>query len=103
MPASRAPFEEIVTFAYTFDGYEVLGMERCATLANEAMSAFGRDRSLPNDLDALRACLFFEARRWIVLEREPDIRSRLYVDALLERIAERAEALSDGGEALPLA
>jgi hypothetical protein len=103
LPSSRAPFEEIVTFAYTFDGYEQLGLERCGALANATASRFMQDRSLPHDLDALRACLFFEARRWIVLEREPDVRARLYVDALLERIAERVEDLAEEARPLPLA
>jgi hypothetical protein len=103
LPASRAPFDEVVAFAYSYHGYEQLGLERCAGLANETLSCFLVDRSLPDDLDVLRACLFFEARRWIVLEREPDLRARLYVDALLERIGDLAEALSEVGQPLPRA
>jgi hypothetical protein len=103
LPAGRAPFEEIVTFAYTFDGYAHYGMEHCGTLANETYATWTQAQTLPDDLDALRACLFFEARRWIVLEREPDIRARLYVDALLEAIGDAVEACAEGAEALPLA
>jgi hypothetical protein len=102
LPASRAPFEEIVEFAYTFDGYARFGLEGCGTLANETLARFLHDRTLPDDLDALRACLFFEARRWIVLEREPDTRARLYVDALLERVGERLDELTEGSRPLPL-
>jgi hypothetical protein len=100
LPSGRAPFEEIVTFAYTFDGYGRYGLDGCGTLANETYDTWTRGRSLPRDLDALRSCLFFEARRWIVLEREPDTRARLYVDALLEAIGDELDSLE--GDALPL-
>jgi hypothetical protein len=103
LPSSRAPFEEIVTFAYTYDGYEQMGLERCGALANATLARFLEDRSLPADLDSLRACLFFEARRHIVLELEPDVRARLYVDALLERIADALEDLALEASPLPLA
>jgi hypothetical protein len=102
LPASRAPFDEIVAFAYTYDAYAELGLERCGALANETMARFLAERLLPDDLPTLRACLYFEARRWIVLEREPDTRSRLYVDALLERIGDVADAQGDGALPLPL-
>lgn len=103
VPSARADFDEIVTFAYTFDGYERFGATGCGELANATLTGFLDDRTLPADLDALRACLFFEARRWIVLEREPDTRARLYVGALLTRIAERLDQIADGARPLPLA
>jgi hypothetical protein len=103
VPPMRADFDDIVVFAYTFDGYERFGLEACGELANQTLARFLADRTLPADLDELRACLFFEARRWIVLEREPDTRARLYVGALLERLAERLDAAHEGASALPLA
>jgi len=103
VPDPRADFEDIVAFAYRFDGYARLGVEGCGELANRTLAAYLRDRSLPDDLDELRACLFFEARRWIVLEREPDTRARLYVGALLDRLGDRLDDLHDGAAALPLA
>ena len=103
VPAARAEFDDIVRFAYTFDGYARFGLEGCGELANATLTRFLADRALPDDLDVLRACLFFEARRWIVLEREPDTRARLYVGALLEAIEDRLDDLHEGAEALPLA
>lgn len=103
VPDPRAPFEEIVAFAYGFDGYARFGVEGCGALANEVAAAYVRERRLPDDLDTLRACLFFEARRAIVLETEPDTRARLIVGALLERLADQLDALHESSLALPTA
>lgn len=103
VPSLRAEFDDVIAFAYTYDGYARYGLEGCGELANATLTRFLADRALPDDLDELRACLFFEARRWIVLEREPDTRARLYVGALLAAIEERLDDLHEGAEALPLA
>ncbi|MDA0699876.1 MAG: hypothetical protein O3A02_01530 [bacterium] len=103
VPDPRADFEDIVTFAYGFDGYARFGLEACGELANRTLTTFLADRSLPDDLDELRACLYFEARRFIVLEQEPDTRARLYVGALLDRLADRLDAFHVGSAELPLA
>ena len=103
VPATRAEFDDIVRFAYTFDGYARFGLEGCGELANGTLAHFLATRNLPDDLDELRACLFFEARRWIVLEREPDTRARLYVGALLSAIEDALDDLHDGATLLPSA
>jgi hypothetical protein len=103
VPDPRADFEDIVAFAYRFDGYARFGLEACGELANRTLSTFLSERRLPDDLDELRACLYFEARRWIVLAREPDTRARLYVGALLDRLCDRLDDLHDGATELPLA
>ena len=103
VPSLRAEFDDVITFAYSYDGYARYGLEGCGELANTTLRRFLAERVLPGDLDVLRACLFFEARRWIVLEREPDTRARLYVGALLEAIEDRLDDLHEGAEALPLA
>jgi hypothetical protein len=103
VPSGRAEFDEIIVFAYTFDAYARFGLEACGAMANATQAHFVDTRALPSDLDTLRGCLFFEARRWIVLEREPDTRARLYVGALLVAIEDALDALHDGAEALPLA
>lgn len=90
LPQLRDPFDAIVRFAYTFDGYERFGMQLCGEMANRAAAHFYREKELPGwieaDLDRLRGALFFEARRWILLEREPDVRALFYIHALIERI-----------------
>ena len=103
VPDPRADFEDVVAFAYGFDGYAHYGLAACGELANRTLATFLAERRLPDDLDELRACLYFEARRWIVLEREPDTRARLYVGALLDQLAERLDAFHEGTAELPLA
>lgn len=103
VPDPRADFEDVVAFAYGFDGCARFGLEGCGELANRTLGAFLHDRRLPDDLDQLRASLYFEARRWIVLQREPDTRARLYPGALLEHLGDRLDAQQDGATALPLA
>lgn len=96
LPGPREPFESVIRFAYTFDGYERFGMRLCGEMANRGLSHFLEGGRLPSwlegDLDRLRACLYFEARRWIRLEREPDTRSLIYVHRLIEAIGSAAEA-----------
>lgn len=107
LPGPRAPFEEVVALAYRFDGYRAFGMRLCGEMANRALAAFQRTGELPawlgHDLDRLRACLYFEARRWIVLEREPDTRSLMYVHRLIATIGDALDArdadANAGGEA----
>lgn len=103
LPGPRAPFEEVVHLAYTFDGYERFGMRLCGEMANRALNAFQRTAELPGwltgDLDRLRGCLYFEARRWILLEREPDTRSLIYVHRLIAAIGDALALGEDAAEA----
>lgn len=101
LPGPRAPFEEVVQLAYRFDGYQAFGMRLCGEMANRALDGFQRTGELPawlgHDLDRLRACLYFEARRWIVLEREPDTRSLMYVHRLISAIGDALDARDQAG------
>lgn len=91
LPHPREPFDEVVRFAYGFDGYEHFGMRMCGEMANRAMRHYLDGGDLPGwlegDLDRLRGCLYFEARRWILLAREPDTRSLVYVHRLIEAVS----------------
>ena len=93
LPRPREPFDTVVRFAYTFDGYAAFGMEMCGAVANRGRSQWTELGVIPDwlagDLDRLRASLFFEARRWIVLEREPDTQSLMYVHDLIRVIEDR--------------
>lgn len=90
LPRPREPFEAVVRFAYTFDGYAAFGMEMCGAVANRGRSQWTELGEIPTwlagDLDRLRACIYFEARRWIVLEREPDTQSLMYVHDLIRAV-----------------
>lgn len=91
LPHKRDPFDSLVKFAYTFDGYGHYGMEQCAAIANRALSTFYHTNSLPDDLDTLRACLFFEARRWTLYKQEPDNKGLIYMHALIDRIKKKIQ------------
>lgn len=85
----------LIEFAHTFDGYERWGsFERCAEIANR------RDHS---SLDALRTCLFFEARRWRHFGESPDAGALAYWRELVSGIRAHLLARQAGpaGEAQP--
>ena len=95
LPHPRDPFDEVVRFSATFDGYAHFGLEMCGEMANRAHTQWIETHAIPSwlggDLDRLRGCLYFEARRWIRLEREPDTRSLMYVHALVAAIEDAIE------------
>jgi hypothetical protein len=88
-PKRRDPFDRVVKFACTFDGYAHFGMEQCAEIANTALSTFYHSQDLPDDVDTLRACLFFEARRWTLYQKEPDNKGLIYIHALIDRLGKQ--------------
>jgi hypothetical protein len=90
-PKRRDPFNKIVEFASTFDGYAHFGMNKCAEIANTALSTFYHTQVLPEDINVIRACLFFEARRWTLYQKEPDNKGLIYIHALIDRLAKKLE------------
>lgn len=72
-----AKWDDWNQFALTFNGYEALGHEQCARLANQKS---------PKTLTEYRACLFFEARRWRHFGQPPDEEAHAYIQSLLEGI-----------------
>lgn len=95
-PKRRDPFDRIVKFAYSFDGYAHFGMEKCAELANASLSNFYHSQVLPEDIDAIRACIFFEARRWTLYQKEPDNKGLIYIHALIDRLEKQLKAKTEG-------
>lgn len=80
-------------FALTFDGYRYFGgddgaAERLGRFADSIRDAFQKDGKLPAlDLAQLRACLFFEQRRWCKASMTgPDERAKNYLQHLLATI-----------------
>ena len=88
IPTPRATWTQITNFALTFDGYQELGQERLARIANEAL-----DGKLPTDLAQLRGVLFFEQRRWRHYGEAPDRKAMRHIRAIIRRIRETASAL----------
>lgn len=82
------------TFALTFDGYRYFGGDegagdRLGDFANSIRHAYERDSALPEiDLAQLRACLFFEQRRWCKhsMERTCPADAAIYLGALVDAI-----------------
>ncbi|WP_433059914.1 hypothetical protein [Dactylosporangium sp. CS-033363] len=96
VPDTRAGFEELLRFAQTYNGYALHGgLSGLRAFLGAAWGEREAVEELPDDVDLLRACLFFEHRQhyfsggMYVFETEPK------VVALLERI--RAVA----GETVP--
>ena len=90
-PGRGATFDVVQKFGYSFDGYAALGMEDCAKIANAALSDYYHKDELPDDLDTLRACMFFEVRRWSLYEQMPDTKANIYMFALVDAIREKLE------------
>jgi len=90
LPAREAEWDNIALFALSFDAYKQYGsFEDYARVANDRLKAFGIDKSLSKTLTDLRACLFFEQRRWHHFGRDPDEETMEYIHALLEAIREK--------------
>ena len=88
IPGDRASLGTIMKFALTIDGYRALGPERLAKVANMCRAS-GR---LPDDLTALRACLFYEQRSLRHLEQAPSAKDMRHIRALVRAIRRRVLA-----------
>jgi hypothetical protein len=65
LPSTDAPEDAYHRFALSFNGYEEMGsVRRCGRIANGSIERWRSDGQLPQMIDELRACLFFEQRRW---------------------------------------
>lgn len=79
-------------FALTLNGYEIMGgLHECGELANRVKKGFSAKlESLQGlSLTDLRACLFFEQRRFRHFGEEPQGDDRVFVNALLDAIRQR--------------
>ncbi len=92
VPPEDAPWwPDGSAFALTFNAYDRLGsFDSVAKLANDTAAGFAANGALPPDIDELRACLFFEQRRYRHFDSDPYERSksREYLKALIRRIRE---------------
>jgi hypothetical protein len=91
VPGPACSVLEIHRFALTFDGYARGGFVAAAEVANPALSNWFADGSLPEDLDELRTCLFFEQRRHRHMDSGfggPADPNEPYLRALIEKIRE---------------
>lgn len=84
IPGPNAPWREIEVFALTFDGYKRIG-PRLGELAERHRKA----RTVPDDLDELRGCLFLQQRSWRHAQCVPDDAGMKHIRALIEGIRKK--------------
>ena len=93
LPSRRASWKNILPFAHSFNGYEYCGsVQKCREIAKQGVASYKANGDLKLSLTDLRTCLFFEARRWKHLEKNPSNSGLEYVRALLEAIRIRVQA-----------
>ena len=88
VPPVTAAWNIIGNFALTLNGYKAVGEDECGYLANRVRGEFATDGACFQrlSLTELRACLFFEQRRFRHFGDEPEGEDRIYANALLEAI-----------------
>ena len=80
LPTSYGEWTDYARFALSFDPKD---REVCRELASDAFARWQRTGDVPRRLEELRACLWFEQRRWRFLGREPDSEGMRYTGALI--------------------
>jgi hypothetical protein len=92
IPRPDAPWlPDLVQYALTFDGVGAFGgLGPLGDYANECRKRWAADGALPEHVAELRACLFFEQRRFQHFGCEPRNADDHYVRALLESIRQKA-------------
>jgi hypothetical protein len=90
LPSRYAAWKNIIPFAHSFNGYEHCGsVQKCREVARQGVALHKANQDLTQSLSDLRTCLFFEARRWKHLEKNPSKTGLVYVHALVEAIRVR--------------
>lgn len=81
IPPADGDWKEIERFALTLNGYAAMGQ-----LLGDLADQHARAGTLPVDLTELRACLFFEQRRWRQFDAPPEGKPMAHIIRLLEAI-----------------
>ena len=90
VPRRGESWDAVSDFALSYDGYGY--WDDLPTLAGRVLQRWTRRRSLPDTLDELRGCLFYEQRRWHHFGEEPTGRSAEYMWAMVDAIGALAAA-----------
>jgi hypothetical protein len=84
LPPVGSDWTAYASFASTFDPTESYrSVEACGEVASWAFSRWQATGQVPNKLDALRACLLFELRRWRFLRQDPNAEGMRWINALI--------------------
>jgi hypothetical protein len=84
-------YDVISEFALTFSGYDYYP-DTCGDIADRALERYGHSGAVPDSLSELRACLFYEQRRWRHFDEDPDPEALEYIHALVEAIRTKVAA-----------
>jgi hypothetical protein len=80
LPTTYGDWSDYARFAVTFAPKD---REGCREFATSAFANWRRTSEVPRSLQELRACLWFEQRRWRFMGREPDAEGMQYAAALI--------------------
>jgi hypothetical protein len=84
IPAHGDSWDAVSTFSLSYDGYAY--WDDVTELASRSMRGWTRARTLPATVDEVRACLFYEQRRWHHFGEDPNGRGAQYIWALLDAL-----------------
>jgi hypothetical protein len=84
VPERTDTWDAVSSFSLSYDGYAY--WDDVSELATRSLRSWTRAHTLPGSIDELRACLFFEQRRWHHFGEEPNGRGAQYVWALLDSL-----------------
>jgi hypothetical protein len=88
IPRRGDTWDAVSDFALSYDGHAY--WSDLPELANRVLQRWTRTRALPDTLDEIRGCLFYEQRRWHHFGEEPTGRSADYIWALVDAVGVRA-------------
>jgi hypothetical protein len=84
VPDHGDSWDAVSSFSLSYDGYAY--WDDVTELATRSIRNWTRTRQLPGSIDEVRACLFYEQRRWHHFGEEPNGRGAQYVWALLDSL-----------------
>jgi len=84
IPDHTGTWDAVASFCLSYDGYAY--WDDVSELATRSIRNWTRAHALPDSIDEVRACLFYEQRRWHHFGEEPNGRGAQYVWALLDSL-----------------
>jgi hypothetical protein len=84
IPERGDPWDAVSSLSLSYDGYAY--WDDVIELATRSIRSWTRDRAVPGTIDEVRACLFYEQRRWHHFGEDPSGRGALYIGALLDTL-----------------
>jgi hypothetical protein len=90
LPTTYGDWSDYARFAVTFAPKD---RESCREYATSAFAHWRSTSEVPRGLQELRACLWFEQRRWRFMGREPDAEGMQYAAALIRAMRNHLPAI----------